>query len=147
MKVILRKELETLGNTGDIVDVKNGYARNFLIPKGFALKADEKNIQMLESEKNQQKVKLSKDRKEAELLAEQVNKVSCTATMNVGEEDKVFGSVTTQTIADLIKDQGIEIDRKKIILSEPIKALGIYTIPIKLHSEVEAKIKLWVVKE
>jgi len=147
MKVILRKDLETLGNAGDVVVVKDGYARNFLIPKGFALKADKKNIQLLESEKKQQKVKMSKDRKEAELLAEQLNKVSCTATMNVGEEDKVFGSVTTQNIADLLKDQGIEIDRKKIILSEPIKALGIYTIPIKLHSEVEAKIKLWVVKE
>ncbi|MBC8186526.1 50S ribosomal protein L9 [candidate division KSB1 bacterium] len=147
MKVILRKDLETLGNAGDVVVVKNGYARNFLIPKGFALKADEKNIQLLESEKKQEKVKLSKDRKEADLLAEQLNKVSCTATMNVGEEDKVFGSVTSQNIADLLKDQGVEIDRKKIVLSEPIKALGIYTIPIKLHSEVEAKIKLWVVKE
>jgi large subunit ribosomal protein L9 len=147
MKVILRKELETLGNAGDVVVVKDGYARNFLIPNGFALRADKKNIQLLESEKKQQKVKMSKDKKEAELLAEQLNKVSCTATMNVGEEDKVFGSVTTQNIADLIKDQGIEIDRKKITLSEPIKALGIYTIPIKLHSEVEAKIKLWVVKE
>ena len=147
MKVILRKELETLGNAGDVVVVKDGYARNFLIPKGFALRADKKNIQLLESEKKQQKVKMSKDKKEAELLAEQLNKVSCTATMNVGEEDKVFGSVTTQNIADLIKDQGIEIDRKKITLSEPIKALGIYTIPIKLHSEVDAKIKLWVVKE
>jgi large subunit ribosomal protein L9 len=147
MKVILRKELETLGNAGDVVVVKDGYARNFLIPKGFALRADKKNIQLLESEKKQQTVKMSKDKKEAELLAEQLNKVSCTATMNVGEEDKVFGSVTSQNIADLIKDQGIEIDRKKITLSEPIKALGIYTIPIKLHSEVEAKIKLWVVKE
>jgi large subunit ribosomal protein L9 len=147
MKVILRKELETLGNAGDVVVVKDGYARNFLIPNGFALRADKKNIQLLESEKKQQKVKMSKDKKEAELLAEQLNKVSCTATMNVGEEDKVFGSVTSQNIADLIKDQGIEIDRKKITLSEPIKALGIYTIPIKLHSEVEAKIKLWVVKE
>jgi len=147
MKVILRKDLDTLGSAGDIVVVKDGYARNFLIPKGIALRADAKNIQLLESEKNQQKVKLSKDRKEAELLAEQLNKVSCTATMNVGEEDKVFGSVTTQNIADLLKDQGIEIERKKIQLNEPIKALGIYTIPIKLHSEVEAKIKLWVVKE
>lgn len=147
MKVILRKDTEKLGIAGDIVDVKDGYARNFLIPKGVALKADKKNIQLLESEKKQQTVKLSKDKKEAELLAEQLNKVSCTATMNVGEEDKVFGSVTSQNIADLLKDQGIEIDKKKVVLTEPIKALGIYTIPIKLHSEVEAKIKLWVVKE
>ena len=147
MKVILRKDFESVGKAGDIAVVKNGYARNFLIPQGIALMADKRNIQLLESEKQQQQVKVSKDKKEAELLAEKLNKVSCTATVNVGEEDKVFGSVTTQTIADLLKDQDVMIDRKKIVLNEPIKALGIYTIPIKLHSEVEAKIKLWVVKE
>ena len=147
MKVILRKDFESVGKAGDIAVVKNGYARNFLIPQGIAFMADKRNIQLLESEKQQQQVKVSKDKKEAELLAEKLNKVSCTATVNVGEEDKVFGSVTTQTIADLLKDQDVMIDRKKIVLNEPIKALGIYTIPIKLHSEVEAKIKLWVVKE
>ncbi len=147
MKIILRKDFESIGKAGEVFVVKNGFARNFLIPKGIALKADNRNIQLLEVEKKQQEVKVSKDRKEAELLAEQLSKISCTATVNVGEEDKVFGSVTTQTIADLLKEQEVEIDRKKIILNEPIKALGIYTIPIKLHPEVEAKIKLWVVKE
>ena len=147
MKIILRKDFESIGKAGEVVVVKNGFARNFLIPKGIALKADNRNIQLLEVEKKQQQVKVSKDRKEAELLAEQLSKISCTATVNVGEEDKVFGSVTTQTIADLLKEQEVEIDRKKIILNEPIKALGIYTIPIKVHPEVEAKIKLWVVKE
>ena len=147
MKIILRKDFESIGKAGEVFVVKNGFARNFLIPKGIALKADNRNIQLLEVEKKQQEVKVSKDRKEAELLAEQLSKISCTATVNVGEEDKVFGSVTTQTIADLLKEQEVEIDRKKIILNEPIKALGIYTIPIKVHPEVEAKIKLWVVKE
>ena len=147
MKVILRKDFEAVGNAGEIVTVKDGYARNFLIPKGIALKAEKKNIQLLEVEKKQQESKISKDKKEAEQLAEQLNKISCTATMNVGEEDKVFGSVTSQVIADLLKDQGIEIDKRKIVLNEPIKALGIYTIPIKIHPEVEAQIKLWVVKE
>jgi large subunit ribosomal protein L9 len=147
MKIILRKDFESVGNAGDIVTVKDGYARNYLIPKGIALKAESKNIQLLETEKKQQNVKLTKDKKEAEQLAEQLSKISCTATVLVGEEDKVFGSVTTQIIADLLKEQGIEVDKRKILLNEPIKALGIYTIPIKLHPEVEANIKLWVVKE
>ena len=147
MKIILRKDFESIGKAGEVVVVKNGFARNFLIPKGIALKADNRNIQLLEVEKKQEEVKVSKDKKDAELLAEQLSKISCTATVNVGEEDKVFGSVTTQNIADLLKEQEVEIDRKKIILNEPIKALGIYTIPIKIHPEVEAKIKLWVVKE
>ena len=147
MKVILRKEVESLGNVGDIIEVKAGYARNYLIPRGFALKADKQNIKLLEDEQQKVLLKISKDKKSAQKMAEKLNTVSCTATVTVGEEDRVFGSVTTQEIADLLKDKGFEIDRKKIILDEPIKALGIYDIPIKLHSEVEAKIKLWVVKE
>jgi large subunit ribosomal protein L9 len=147
MKVILRKEVESLGNVGDIIEVKAGYARNYLIPRGFALKADKQNIKLLEDEQQKVLLKISKDKKSAQKMAEKLNTVSCTATVTVGEEDRVFGSVTTQEIADLLKDKGFEIDRKKIILDEPIKALGIYDIPIKLHSEVEAKIKVWVVKE
>ncbi|MCU0645248.1 MAG: 50S ribosomal protein L9 [bacterium] len=147
MKVILKKDFDTLGKIGEIVDVKRGYARNFLIPKGIVLTADDKNIKILAAEQQRSELKLSKDKKIAEKLAEKLDGVSCTATVKVGEEDKVFGSVTTQEIADLLKDKGFEIDRKKISLDEPIKALGIYTIPIKLHAEVEAKIKLWVVKE
>jgi len=147
MKVILRQDFESVGNVGEIVEVKDGYARNYLIPKGIALKADKKNIKQLESEQKQRELQLNKDKKNAEKLAEKLNKISCTASVPVGEEDKVFGSVTTQIISDLLKDKGFEIDRKKILLDEPIKALGIYTIPIKLHTDVEAKIKLWVVKE
>lgn len=147
MKVILKQDFETLGTVGEIVEVKPGYARNYLIPKGIALKAEQKNIQILEAERRQLELKLTKDKKSAEKLAEKLNEVSCTATVTVGEEDKVFGSVTSQIITDLLKEKGFDIDRKKISLDEPIKALGIYTIPIKLHAEVEAKIKLWVVKE
>ncbi len=147
MKVILKKDLESIGKLGEIVEVKDGYARNYLIPQGIALKADKKNIKLLETETRQMELRLNKDKKSAEKLAEQLNKISCTAAVTVGEEDKVFGSVTTQDISDLLKDKGFDIDRKKILLDESIKALGIYTIPIKLHTEVEAKIKLWVVKE
>lgn len=147
MKIILRKDFESLGKVGEIIEVKDGYARNYLIPLGFALKADKKNVKLLEDEQKQVQLKLSKDQKSAEKLAQKLNTVSCTATVTVGEEDRVFGSITTQDISDLLKDKGFDIDRKKIVLDEPIKALGIYDIPIKLHSEVEAKIKLWVVKE
>ncbi len=147
MKVILRKDVTSIGNTGEIVDVKNGYARNYLIPQGIALKADKRNIKLLEAEQQQLQSKLSKDKKSAEKLADKLASISCTATVSVGEEDRVFGSVTSQEISDLLKDKGFDIDRKRILLDEPIKALGIYTIPIKLHAEVEAKIKLWVVKE
>ena len=147
MKVILRKDLETLGAVGEIVEVKEGYARNYLIPRGIALKADAKNIKILEEEQKKANLKLRKDKKSAEKLAQKLDTVSCTVAVTVGEEDRVFGSVTTQDISDLLKDKGFDIDRKKIVLDEPIKALGIYDIPIKLHSEVEAKIKLWVVKE
>jgi len=147
MKVILKKDFEKVGKVGDVVKVKDGYARNYLIPQGIALKADTSNIKLLEAERKLVQTRLDKDKKSAEKLAEELSKISCTATVTVGEEDKVFGSVTSQTIADLLKDKGVEIDKKKILLDEPIKALGIYTIPIKLHSDVEAKIKLWVVKE
>lgn len=147
MKVILKKDFESIGKIGDIAEVKDGFARNYLIPKGIALKADSKNIRLLESEQKQTQLKLSKDKKSAEKLAAKLGTVSCTAAVTVGEEDRVFGSVTTQDISDLLKDKGFEIDRKKILLDEPIKALGIYDITIKLHSEVETKIKLWVVKE
>ena len=147
MKVILRKDFESLGKVGEIAEVKAGYARNYLIPHGIALKADRKNIKMLEAEQQRIQLKLSKDKKSAEKLAERLNSVSCTAAVSVGEEDRVFGSVTTQDISDLLKDKGFDIGRRKILLDDPIKALGIYDISIKLHSEVEAKIKLWVVKE
>jgi large subunit ribosomal protein L9 len=147
MEVILRKDFESLGKVGEVVEVKDGYARNYLIPKGIVLKADKKNTKLLETEQQQMQMKLNKDKKSAEKLAEKLNTVSCTATVTVGEEDRVFGSVTTQDISDLLKDKGFDIDRKKILLDESIKSLGIYDIPIKLHSEVEAKIKLWVVKE
>lgn len=147
MKVILKQDVESLGKVGEIVEVKPGYARNYLIPKGMGMAATDKNIHRLQAEQQQSQLKMTKERKNAEKLAEKLNEVSCTATVTVGEEDKVFGSVTTQIIADLLKEKGFDIDRKKIVLDEPIKALGIYTIPIKLHTDVEAKIKLWVVKE
>jgi len=147
MKIILKQDFETLGKFGEVVDVKDGYARNFLIPRQIAIHANDRNTRMLEQERKRLEVKQSKEKRSAEDLAKTLEPVSLTATVAVGEEDKVFGAVTSQDIAELLKAKGFEIDRRKIILNEPLKALGVYEVPIKLHSEVEAKIKVWVVKE
>jgi len=147
MKIILKRDYETLGKIGEIVTVKDGYGRNFLIPKGIAMIATESNMKILEEEKKFQKIREEKGKRQAEILAEELEKISITAAVAVGEEDRVFGSVTSQTIGDLLQEKGYKIDKRKIDLDEPIKALGVYTIPIKIHPEVEAKIRVWVVKE
>ncbi len=147
MKVILKQEIEKLGNPGDIVTVKDGYARNYLLPRGLAVPATPGNLRAIEEEKKLAELRASREKRAAEKLAEKLNSVSVTATVSVGEEDKIFGAVTSQTIAELLKEKGYDIDRRKIHLEEPIKALGIYDVPIKLHPEVEAKVKVWVVRE
>jgi len=147
MEIILRQDFEQLGKTGDVVKVKPGYARNYLIPKGIAYLATEANKRRLENDLKQQTWRQAKDKKMAEELAKKLESVSCTITVQVGEEDKLFGSVTSQNIADALKAQGYEVDKRKIQLDEPIKSLGIYSVPVKLHSEVEATVKVWVVKE
>jgi len=147
MKVILKQDYDALGKSGDIVTVKDGYARNFLIPKNIAVSATPKNRRILEEEEKLLQRRQDKDKRQAEVIAKELEKISLTAAVSVGEEDRVFGSVTAQTIADLLKVKGYEIDKRKIHLEEPIKALGIYTISLKLHAEVEAKIRVWVVKE
>ncbi len=147
MKVILRQNYETLGQIGDIVDVKNGYARNFLIPRKIAYGALRGNIQALEEEKKNVAKRRKQEIVAAEKLAAELEKVSVTIPVQVGEEDKIFGSVTNQMIADALKEKGYEIDRRKIEIEEPIKSLGIYGISIKLHASVNANIKVWVVRE
>ncbi len=147
MKIILRQDYERLGKFGDIVEVKDGYARNYLIPKNIAYPAKPNFIKVIEEEKKHKQFKLLKAKRQAEELAKKLESVSITISVSVGEEDKMFGSVTSQDIGKALEEQGIEIDRRKIVLEEPIKELGIYSVPIKLHPEVEAKIKVWVVKE
>ncbi|MDZ7271065.1 MAG: 50S ribosomal protein L9 [candidate division KSB1 bacterium] len=146
MKVILKQDHEKLGKAGDVVEVKPGYARNYLLPRGIALAATPSNLKAYHEQKKLDAQRLERAKKGALALAEKLNGVSCTATVAVGEEDRVFGSVTSQTIADLLKEKGFDIDKKKILLEEPIKALGIYDVAIKLHPEIEAKVKVWVVK-
>ncbi len=147
MKVILRQDIENFGKTGDIVTVKDGYARNYLIPQKIAVTATTRNMRILEEDQKLMVKQLNKDHRKAEVMAKELENVSLTATVTVGEEDRLFGSVTAQIIADLLKEKGYDIDKRKVQLDEPIKALGIYTVTIKLHSEVDAKVRLWVVKE
>ncbi len=147
MKIILKQDLPNLGNVGDIIEVKDGYARNYLIPQQIALQATSQNMNFLEQEKKRVAKKLTKEKRIAEQLAKKLDNVSITATVAVGEEDKVFGAVTSQDIAELLVAKGLEVDRRKIQLEEPLKALGVYEVAIKFHSEVEAKIKVWVVKK
>ena len=147
VKVILRADVEKLGSSGDVVNVSDGYARNYLLPRKLALQATKANLAVYKEEKTQKKVGQSKELRLADLLAKDLEQVSCTAVVSVGEDDRVFGSVTTHAIADLLKEKGYDIDRRKIILEEPIRALGVYTVPIKLHTDVEGRVKVWVVKE
>ena len=147
MKIILKKDFESLGDSGTIVEVKSGYARNFLFPQGIGVIANKKNMRIFQEEQKRKEYQENREKRQAEELAKKLDNVSLTATVKVGEEDKVFGSVTSQDIATLLKEKGYEIDKRKIELEDPIKALGVYSVVIKLHSEVEAKIRLWVVKE
>ncbi len=147
MKVILRKNFEQLGRVGDIVEVKDGYARNFLLPRQIAYIATKGNIRALEEEKKQIEKAEAKLLESAKKTAEELANVSITIPVKVGEEDKIFGSVTSQMIADALKEKNYDIDKRKIEISEPIKALGIYDVKIKLHPEVTATVKTWIVRE
>jgi len=147
MKVILRQDFETLGKIGEVVDVKGGYARNFLFPRGLAYAALKGNIRALDEEKKSVEKHNLKELKAAENLAAVLETVSVTIPVQVGEEDKIFGTVTTQMIADALKEKGHDIDKRKIEIEEPIKSLGIYGVSLKLHPRVSAKIKVWVVRE
>lgn len=147
MKVILRQNYESLGKVGEVVDVKDGFAMNFLLPRKIAYSALKGNVASLEEEKKNLAKKGEQELKAAETLAAELEKVSVTISVQVGEEDKIFGTVTTQMISDSLKEKGYEIDKRKIEITEQIKSLGIYGVNIKLHANVEAKIKVWVVRE
>ena len=147
MKIILTSDIDELGKVGEVIEVKAGYGRNYLIPRNLAVRATRGNLRAIDAIKAQQELQSSKKRREAEGIKSRIEKVSCTAEVNVGQDDKVFGSVTAPMIADLLKAEGVEVDRKKILLDEPLKTLGVYTIPVKINSEVNANLKVWVVKK
>jgi len=147
MKVILKDDVEKLGAAGNVVNVADGFARNFLFPHNLAVPASKGNLRSIEEIKKQKHFREHKRKREAERLKERFEKLSLTAEVQTGEEDKVFGSVTAANIAALLEKQGFEMDRRKILLEEPLKALGVYTIQIKLAPDVTAGVKLWVVKK
>lgn len=146
MQVILRKEFETLGKAGEVVTVKPGYARNYLIPRGIAYPVTKSALARLEQEKKVVAVRDLKERRHAGDLSSKLQGLRLIASVQVGEEDRMFGSVTSADIAELIRQRGIEVDRRKIHLEEPIKHLGEFAIPIKLHREVTVTVTLDVIK-
>jgi large subunit ribosomal protein L9 len=147
MQVILLENVPALGKTGDLVKVSDGYGRNYLIPKKKAVLATDKSLKVIEHQKRQIQQRVDKTKKDAEKMAQRIETLSCTFARTVGESGKLFGSVTSMDIENYLKENGIEADRKKISLEEPIKNLGMFTVPIKLHPEVTAHLKVWVVQE
>ncbi|MFQ6104674.1 MAG: 50S ribosomal protein L9 [Candidatus Glassbacteria bacterium] len=147
MKVILRQDVTKLGKEGDIVEVKDGHARNFLLPKGYAYPVTPGNMKKLEEEKKLRSLRAKKELRSAEDLARRLSGASITFVMKAGEEDRLYGSVSAADISAKLSEQGFEIDKKQVMLEEPIKVLGVYTVEVRLHSEVFAKVKVWVVKE
>jgi large subunit ribosomal protein L9 len=147
MKVILKQNVESLGKTGDIVKVADGHARNFLIPRGLAMEANVKSIRAVEHDKALILKRAAKEKEKAEALRERLSGVSVTISRRSGEQDKLFGSVGAKDIEQALKDQGVEIDRKDIVLDEPIKSVGEFAVKVKLSQGVSAEVKVSVVAE
>jgi len=146
MKIVLKQDIDKLGSIGDVVNVANGYGRNYLIPHGLALKATPGAEKVAEQIKKAKARKIEEGKAVFEETAKKLSSLSLTIPVQVGEDEKMFGSVTSIDIANMLKQEGMEIDRKNIVLKEPIKKLGIFNIQVKLHPEVTAEVKMWVIK-
>ncbi|CAN5742088.1 50S ribosomal protein L9 [soil metagenome] len=148
VKVILRQNIETLGEAGEVVSVKPGFARNYLLPRGFAYEATAANLREIETEKSRGEARARRDYLEARRRASQLEAVSLTFHAKAGEESKLFGSITSADIAERLNEQGLdfEVDRRAIELDEPIKALGVFSVPVKIHTDVRPEVKVWVIK-
>ena len=147
MKVILREQVPHLGNPGAIVNVKPGFARNFLFPQGLASVATSRNIKMIEHHMREIQRQIDVAKTEAEEAKKRLAEMSVTVAKAVGESDKLFGSVTAKDIEKALASEGVVVDRRKIVIADPIKALGVYTVGVKLHGGLTADLKVWVVKE
>ena len=147
MKVILREMMESLGTVGDEVDVAKGYARNYLLPQRKAVLATPANRNLIKRERKQLELRAIQDRAKAEVLAEKIQGALCTISGKVSEDDRLYGSVTTRDIAEQLQSQGFEVDRRMVMLSEPIKTLGSYIVPVQLHPGVNPEITVKVVAE
>ena len=147
MKVILKENVEGVGHLGDLLDVSDGFARNYLLPRRKALEANSRNVKELEHAKRVMAEKAKKEKLEIEALAKKMSAVSLTIPAQVGKDDKLFGSVTVKDIAEGLAEQGFTVDRRKIQLAQPIKELGTVAVPVKLHREVTATVSIHVVKK
>lgn len=147
MKVILKEDVADLGRMGDTVNVSDGYARNFLIPRGLVIEASNKNIKVLEHEKRLLSQKIERHKEKAEQLRDRLGGIVCTIAKKVGEQNKLFGSVTSKDIENALKEQGIEMHRRNILLDEPIKNVGECSVKVKLHTDVTAELKVVVTPE
>ena len=147
MQVILRDDMDNLGKSGEVVTVKEGYARNFLLPRGHAIKATDGDVKRVEHEKRVIAARTAKLSKEAQAEADKLSQVTVSIARAVGEEDKLYGSVSSRDIADALAEKGVKVDSKKVQLVEPIKALGLTEVPVKLGRGVTATVKVWVVKK
>ncbi len=147
MEIILKKDVAKLGKAGDIVKVKDGYARNYLIPKGLAIPANQKNIKALENQRKIILIKIEREKKKLQALAEKLEGLVLVMYRKVIKEDRIYGSVSEVDILNLLKEKGIEIDKSQIILEEPIKKIGVFEVPIKLSSEKTINIKIEVLEE
>jgi large subunit ribosomal protein L9 len=147
MELILRDDVDKLGRRGDIVKVKDGFARNFLLPRGLGMPVNAANKAMIEKEKKANLARLAKERAEFEQLAERIATLRFIAPRKVGDSDVLYGSVTSGDVAEFLKSKGIEIDKRKVLLDEPVKHLGEHELKIRLHPEVQASLKLLVTKE
>jgi large subunit ribosomal protein L9 len=147
MRVILREDMDNLGKAGEVVSVRPGYGRNYLLPQGLAVPATEKDVARMQHEQRLIAARLAKLAKELQSEADKLSQVSVSLSRAVGEEDKLYGSVTNRDIAEALAEQGVKIDARKLQLDEPIKTLGMTQVPIKLGQNVTATIKVWVVKK
>lgn len=147
MEVILKQSVEKLGEEGEQVKVANGYARNYLLPKGLAIKATKQNVAVLQREKNEIEQRLQKEIHEAQKIANKIRSLSCVLKRQAGEQEKLFGSVTSHDITDYLKESGIELDHRKVQLEDPIKTLGVHRVPITIHPEVTVDLKVKVQKK
>ena len=147
MEVILNQDVDRIGKAGSIVKVKDGFARNFLLPNGLAVPLNSINLKKIEEDKLRKALKAERNKKEAEELKNKLSALSITIAVLAQDENKIYGSIGPVEIASALKDEGLEIDKSQITLGEPIKNLGIYEVTVKLHSEVSAKLKIWIVKK
>lgn len=147
VELILREDVEDLGTAGEVVDVKPGYARNYLLPQGLAYRATEGNLRRLQEERSREERAAQRVRDKAAELSSRLDGQSVSFSVRAGEDGQLFGSVTASDVAERLQEKGLDVERQSVELEEPIKQLGVYTVPIDLHAEVRPEIKVWVVSE